>query len=455
MTVSHPGPGEYEGFLKGELSDTENRRIVRYLLTAWRACRNELGQRWDGSRLSSILPVRGTAGPGGDRGDAYGPAFRALLPALKARAEQVSRERRRLPELIARLDAESIQDPRELLEDPELRSWHFCEWLIEESRHLLDLDPARARELAAFAVAVAESLSPETYGIALTHDLQARSWAHQGEVMRFLSDLRSAEEAFAKAESLIARGTGDALEGAHILELKAALRREQHRPEEAHRLLDAAIRLYRQYRDFHLVGRAFVQKGKVHGSCDELEPAIRWLRKGLGLIDPIRERRADLAARYSLMLCLHESGRHREARFLLKASRTEFAQHGGEVLNLRLLWLEGKIHGALGFMEKAEGALSGARQGFIRLGIGFSAAAVSLDLAALYAGQGRSGEIRRLSAGMIPIFQSQDLHQEAVAALIAFQRAVAMERVSTRLLADLRSYLDRARKDPQLRFEPS
>lgn len=452
MTVSHPGPGDYEGFLKGELSDSENRRIVRYLLTAWRACRGEIGQIWDGSRLSSILPARET---GGRNGDPYGPAFRALLPVLKARAEQVSRERRRLPELIARLDADPNPDPKKLLEDPELRSWHFCEWLLEESLLLLDLDPTKARELSAFAVAVAESLSPQTYGAGLIYDLQARSWASQGEVMRVLSDLRSAETAFTRAESLIARGTGDALESAYILELKAALRREQRRPEEAHRLLDAAIRLYRQYRDFHLVGRAFVQKGKVYGSCDELELAIRWLRKGLGLIDPARERRADLAARYSLMLCLHESGRHREARFLLKASRAELAQYGGEVLNLRLRWLEGKIHGALGFVEKGEEALSDARQGFIRLGIGFSAAAVSLDLAALYAGQGRSGEIRRLSAEMIPIFQSRDLHQEAIAALIAFQRAVAMERVSTRLLADLRSYLDQARKDPQLRFEPS
>jgi hypothetical protein len=80
---------------------------------------------------------------------------------------------------------------------------------------------------------------------------------------------------------------------------------------------------------------------------------------------------------------------------------------------------------------------------------------VSLDLAALYAREGRSAEIRRLSAEMLPIFQSRDLHQEAIAALIAFQRAVKMERVNADLLTDLRSYLDRARKDPQLRFEPA
>ena len=155
------------------------------------------------------------------------------------------------------------------------------------------------------------------------------------------------------------------------------------------------------------------------------------------------------------MLYLQESGRHREARFLLKASRPEFLRHGGELLNLRLQWLDGKIHGSLGLLEEAEKALVAARQGFIRLGIGFSAAAVSLDLAAFYAGQGRSTEIRQLSAEMLPIFQSRDLHQEAAAALLAFQRAVAMEGVNAKLLTKLRSYLDQARKDPELRFEPA
>jgi hypothetical protein len=231
------------------------------------------------------------------------------------------------------------------------------------------------------------------------------------------------------------------------------LRRDQRRPAEAHRLLDDVIAIYRQYRDFHLVGRAFVQKGRVHGSANEFELAVRWLRRGLGLLDPVRERHFHLAARHSLMLYLHESGRHREARFLLKASRPEFLQHGGELLNLHLRWLEGTISLALGFPGEGEAMLIEARQGFIDLGAGFSAAAVSLDLAGLYAGQRRAAEMRRLSAEMLPIFHSRDLHQEAVAALITFQRAVAMERVNAELLAELRSYLERACKNPELRFE--
>jgi tetratricopeptide (TPR) repeat protein len=456
MTVSHPDPGEVDRFLRGELSGGTNRQLVRSLLAAWRICRDELGQIWEHNhRLPSVLRARVAAGRLPANSD-YSRSFEGLLPILRARAEEVSRERRLLPGLIAHLRTLSVSELRDLLVgEGELRSWLFCEWLIEELRPFLYIDPPRARELAELAVTIAESLDPEAYGVPLIRDLQARAWSHAGEALRVLSDLRSAERASARAEDLVAQGTGDALEEAQVHELKAALRQDQHRPAEAHGLLDAVIRVYRQYRDSHLVGRAFIQKGEVYGSCEELEPAILWLRKGLELVDPTRERHLDLSVRQSLMLYLHESGRHREARFLLKASRSEFQQHGGELLNLRLLWLEGKIHGSLGFVEKAEECLAEARQGFIRLGIGFSAAAVSLDLAALYAGQGRSAEIRRLSAEMLLIFQSRDLHQQAVAALIAFQRAVALEGVSSKLLVDLRSYLERARKDPQLRFEPA
>jgi tetratricopeptide (TPR) repeat protein len=456
MTVSHSDPGEVDRFLRGELSGGANRQLVRALLAAWRICRDEIGQIWDHDhRLPSVLRARAAAGRLPASSD-YSHAFEGLLPLLRAKAEEVSRERRLLPGLIAHLRTRSVPELRDLLVgEGELRSWLFCEWLIEELRPSLYVDPPRARELAELAVAIAGSLDPESYGVPLIHDLQARAWAHAAEALRVLWVLRNAEGAMATAEDLVGQGTGDALEEAQVHEIKAALWRDQHRPAEAHRLLDEVIRVYRQYRDSHLVGRAFIQKGEVHGSCGELEPAIRWLRRGLDLIDPTRDRHLDLSVRQSLMLYLHESGRHREARFLLKASRPEFHQHGGELLNLRLVWLEGKIHGSLGFVEKAEECLTGARQGFIRLGIGFSAAAVSLDLAALYAGQGRPAEIRRLSAEMLLIFQARDLHQEAVAALIAFQRAVAMEGVSSKLLADLRSYLERARKDPQLRFEPA
>ena len=440
MTVSHPDPVELARFMRGDLVSHDNRQMVRYLLTTWRACHGEMENLWGGGNRPA--------------GSEYAVALASGFAPLAERVRHLAAERARMPELIALLRQLPPDRQRALVRSgPGFRSWSLCEWLIEECFRLAGSDLNQAEDLANLTVIVSQELAPGLYGIPLINDLKARAWSCVGEVLRLLSDLRSADDAFDRAEGLVAEGTGDALEEARVLEGRAALRRNQHRFAEAHRLLDEVIAIYRQYRDFHLVGRAYVQKGKVYGAADDLEPAIRWLRKGLGLIDSTRERRLELAARHSLMLYLEESGRHQEAWFLLKASRAEFVEHGGELLTLRLRWLEGKIQQTLGFPGEAETALIQARDGFIAQGAGFSAASVSLDLADLYASQGRAAEMRRVAEEMLPIFRSRDIHREAIAALIVFQQAVRMEKMNVNLLAEINSYLKRARKDPKLRFE--
>ncbi|HEY0510950.1 MAG TPA: tetratricopeptide repeat protein [Thermoanaerobaculia bacterium] len=454
MTVSRPNPDEYARFLQGDLDAGVNRRFVRHLLAVWRVCRGEVGQILEvGQPLvlgSSMVLAREH---GRDKARDYDPSFDGLLSGLSRQAQRVAQERQRLPQLIARLREVPLKDQCPLVRsEAAFHSWLLGEWLIEESQRSYSTDLGRAKTLARCAVTVAEELDSDAYGAPLINDLKARSWAYVGEALRLLSDLRSSEEAFETAEGFVSQGTGDALEEARVLELRAALYRDQHRPDAAHGLLDDVIAIYRQYRDLHLLGRAFIQKGRVYGRSSRLQEAIAWLRKGLGLIDPSRECYLDLAGRHSLMLYLHESGRSREARFLLKASRPEFLQRGSPLLILRLRWLEGKIYEALQFPREAERALTDARRGFADLGSAFSAAAVSLDLAALYASQGRTADMRTLAEEILPVFQARDLQREAIAALIAFQQAARMEMNAT-LLAEIRSHLDQARQDPKLRFE--
>lgn len=377
------------------------------------------------------------------------------LARLAGRSRDMAREREELPLLVARFENLPVEQRAEHAPaDPELRTWAFCEWLIERGRELTCSDAARAEETAVLAAAISDRLDPLSYGAALIQDLRARARVCLGDVLRHRPDLRAADEALSFAEAFLEDGTGDTLEVGYLLEVRAALRRDQRRLPEAHRLVDEAIVVYRRYREFHLLGRAFVEKGRIHAVAHDLDTAIQWLRKGLGLLDPTRERLLELAARHLLMLYLLESGHAQEAGFLLKASRSEFDAHAGELLRLRIRWLEGKIHQSLGELGEAEQDLVEARRGFVEQGVGFDASAVSLDLASLFALQGRAGEMRLLAEEMLPIFQARDLHREAIAALIVFRQAVRMERVSESLLREIQVYLERSRKDHRLRFEP-
>ena len=151
--------------------------------------------------------------------------------------------------------------------------------------------------------------------------------------------------------------------------------------------------------------------------------------------------------------CLNELGRHAEALRELEKLRPLHEELSDRMNLLRLRWLEGKILQGLERFDEAEAAFLAVRGGFIEEAIGYDAALVSLDLATIYAAKGRVGELRRLAEEMLPIFESRDLHREALAALILFRKAAEAEQVTLGLAREIASYLEKARNNPNLKFE--
>ena len=120
---------------------------------------------------------------------------------------------------------------------------------------------------------------------------------------------------------------------------------------------------------------------------------------------------------------------------------------------LRLIWLRGKIALGQGEAQAAEHAFLTARDGFIREGNGYDAAMVSIeDLALFYLREGRTADVKRLAEEIGPIFAAQDVHREAVAALMLFQEAARQETLTVKEVREYVRYLREARTDPSLRF---
>lgn len=329
---------------------------------------------------------------------------------------------------------------------------NLCQLLQAKSRELCFSDPARAVDVARLAVEAAGRLEADHYGEALVEDVLALSWAHLGNAHRVASDLRQAEEALLQAEEHHRLSGEDALIGAQILSFKASLRTSQGRFEEAADLLDGAIAVYREARDRHLEGKVLIQKGIVLGHSGRLRESVRLLRRGLSRIDLLEEPRLHVSARHNLIVFLNESGRHEEARKALEETRGLYLEMGEPTHLIRLRWLEGRILRDLGRFDEAETTLREAMDGFIERGVGFDAALVSLDLAMVYARRGDTGEMKRLAAEMVPVFESRDVHQEALAALLLFRQAAEAEEVTLGLVERIAVYLQRARNNPELRF---
>jgi hypothetical protein len=78
----------------------------------------------------------------------------------------------------------------------------------------------------------------------------------------------------------------------------------------------------------------------------------------------------------------------------------------------------------------------------------YDSALISLDLAILYANEGRTQELKQLAVEMMPIFESRDVHREALATLLMFQHAAEEERLTVQLAENLAASLRRERRVP-------
>jgi hypothetical protein len=456
----HPDRRELEGFGRGLLSATKNRAIVRHLLLGCSRC----------VRFTSrLLPVAALRVEEAD--DLAGGALAASQLAERSElfdyTATFAAVRRELARRQAALTAEQAEAPallEELARHPfdrqwilvantrRFHTWAFCDLLLEASREWGFQDPGRALELAELGATVAAYLPRATYGPARVSDLSARAWATLANAERIRSDFRSAEKGFLRAERLLKNGTGDPLEKARVLLLKASLRGNQQRFDEAFRLLDRVVTIGRHCGDLHLCGKALIAKGFICGIAERPGEAIHALAEGSELVDSVAEPRLLVAARHNLMLYLNELGRQSEALALLERTRPLYVELGDRMNLVRLRWLEGKIALASGELEAAEPLLQQVGTELAQLELSYDAALLSLDLALLYTRQGRSAEVRRLAEQMIPIFQSRDVHREAIAALIVFQKAAEMERVTLGLLRELSDFLRKCRETPGLRF---
>ncbi len=384
----------------------------------------------------------------------YGAAFDRALALVRARESDLLAEKEAAPALVAELVQASEPEQVYLLSaDSRFLTWGVCDLLIHESHQAAFEDPRVAETLAQLAISLANRLEPRVYGAAFLNDVKALAWAHLANARRVGSDLRSAEETLRAAEELLSVGTGDALVRAQILNLRASLLRGQRRFEDSQQLLEEAISIYHQAGDRQLEGRMLVIKAIGYRTAGLPAGAIPLLRRALTLFASDADARLILCAGHNLVYCLLESGRRDEAEAQFRELAPTYEQFPDFSTRQRRSWLQGKLAVAAERFDEAEAAFQEVRGGYVEREIGYDAALVSLDLAALYAGLGRADEVKRLAEEMLPIFRSRDIHREALAALLVFQQAARAEAVTVRMVEQMAAYLRRARRDPSLRFE--
>lgn len=374
-----------------------------------------------------------------------------VLPILRSLGEQHLRRR-------SKEEAHAKRDLAEILSLPaDLRAarverarTRFCSpvlarRLLEHSRSCLPSQPGEALHFADLARKVVNRnpRSPEYF------DLYVLSTAFIGNACRAEGHLGEAGRHFAHARQVMAdHGVTNPEVIARVDDLIGSLRKDQRRLPQAEKLLKRAAALFELTHSSDDAARALIKLGAVYNHQKDARRAIETTRSALALLGPEAEPRLYLCGVYNLAFYLTAAERFEEAAEVLEWNEALFRRFPEPWTQLRLLWLRGDIALGLGDLAAAEQAYAGTRDGFIAQGIGYDAAMVSLDLAMLYLRQGQTAEVQRIAEEMIPLFKSQDVHPEAVAALVLFQEAIRQDRLTVEMTAEIAARLREARLEP-------
>lgn len=457
MTELHPQPERLERFMRGELDATDSQDIVIHLLSGCEPCRRIARESFP----CVTTPLRGEDSSAAEKWqsraeDSYAAVFEQVVPRVWESEVALTDQLAVAPSLLEELKGHPHERRLLLVRNSHrFRSWPLCELTIDYAHSLVSKEPSDAVDFARLAIELVGSLDGSLGRAELVSDLQCRAHAVLGNAFRVSGDFAQAETELASAAEYCANGTGDQLERARLLELTGQLAGEHRDFSKALALFDEAIRIYRSHGEAHRHGRALISRAFHLSVMGDLTGSIVSLKQGLKQIDGEREPRLALAAKHNLVHDLYVTGRYHQAIALVPETRALHLELGNGMDLARFDWLEGMILRDSGDLEAGEAVFTRVKEFFADREIAHDTALVSLDLAAIYLRQQRTGELKELAGEMLTIFHALRVHREAIAALVLFQKAVEMERVTLGLVRDLAAYLKNSRHDPHLPFRPS
>jgi len=452
----HPRQDLLDRFARGRLSLAETRAVLAHLVGGCEVCRAATAATWEVAPAAD--PSAGTASAvdvadrAADR--AYDQVIDRVFWQIQQKDVALQREAAQAREIYDELHRHPIAHQLLLIgNSPRFRSRSLCELLLAKCHEAGFQDPRQAIDLGHLAVGVADRLPADDTPSEIVGGIQARAWAQLGNALRIGGDHAAAGQAFDSATALLDLDPRILpLDRARVLDQLGSLRRDQGRHGEAFRLLDQVIAFYRKLGQWHLLGRALAQKAMVCDEVGDVETEMVLLRQALDLLDPQADPRMFLAARHNLVLALSQSGRHREAFALMYHTRPLYLETGDRLNLVRLRWLEGSVAAGLGQLDRAEMAFREVRDALADLGLAYDAALAGLDLAGVYAAQGRRADTRRVAEEIRVIFQSLSIHREALAAILVFHQAAMQDEAEAQLIDDVARFLKRCRHNPDLRY---
>lgn len=407
LVTDHPSAEDFALLASGKLSRQKKAELLRHLMRGCPAC-------------SGLLALHGIPTPVEVPEEAYDDVVARAVARASATAQAGMGAVAILTSLLA---GERSWSDLSTPEIASLRGLPRVQALLEAGRSLRHHDPQATLRFAKLARYAADRLSLKDFGAKAVADVRALAWAELGNAYRICDDLPASSRAMNRAVHWSRRGSQSALLLARLADLLASLLGAQRRFPEACQLLLLVYHAHEKSGRTHLAGRALFSAGNMAAWAGSQGVAIQLLSRSLDLLDERRDPVLVSQLLLTMITNLAELGRFRSARRLLWRCRHLLTESSNELDLVRVRWVEGRIYAGLSDFSRAELALQETREGFAKHEQVYSAAIAGLDLAAVWAQQGRINDIQALAQEMIATFRALRIAREAIVTLLILQRA--------------------------------
>lgn len=193
---------------------------------------------------------------------AYRAALIRAAEGTLRRIPTVRAEKAAAPDLLAELlELTEVERETALALDGRFHSYALASYILKRCETEIPRDPGQGRALARLAHAVAGQVDPRSCGgTAALADLEAYSFAMEGEAMRMSGDPEQALRAFAESRLHQERGGADPDLAARIDLLEAILRRDLGQTQAALDLLDRAAETFLALKEHDQLARILVHR---------------------------------------------------------------------------------------------------------------------------------------------------------------------------------------------------
>lgn len=315
-------------------------------------------------------------------------------------------------------------------------------------------EPLHALAFADAAIAVAEALPKDNDPPNALHDLRGRAWKERANALNRLGEPTAALDALDHAAREYGRVTSNALGLGNVALVRATTYYYLQRFPDAIREVQIAEELYERLGDVERRTKAMFLRGNVMYELQQFEAASKLFGNVLGYGESIDSQEWIAKGSYALANCVLDTGDIENAALLFSKALALFRISGPKADRISAEWGMARVLLARGLFKDSLRRLDDVRVQFTTLGMTAEAALAALDGIEAMVALEMWKQVAELARQVFNTFTEAGMLTSALTALAYIQTAGAEQRLTREAVREVRAFVKRVEREPDLLFVP-